>query len=68
MTGVMKTLGYRREKKRLVADPIRAQSKESVHIRGAERVNKFPPIYQEVNILLIDKVISSTAETEARTC
>jgi hypothetical protein len=61
------TLGYRREKKRLVADPRRAQSKESVHIRGAGMISIHPLSCQEENVLLIDNEMSSTGETKART-
>lgn len=35
MTGVIATLGYRREKKRFVAEPKSANKKDRVHIRGA---------------------------------
>lgn len=61
------TLGYRREKKRLVADPRRAQSNESVHIRGAGLISIHLLSWQEENVLLIDNEMSSTGETKART-
>jgi hypothetical protein len=51
MTGVIETLGYRREKKRFVEEPRIAKSIESAHIRG----------------VFIERVVLSTADTEART-
>jgi hypothetical protein len=36
----MLTLGYLREKKRLMEEPKMAKSKDSVHIRGVFRLTK----------------------------
>jgi len=48
---VIVTLGYLNEKNMFVADPSKANSKDNIHIRG----------------VLIDKVMSSEAETAALT-
>ena len=52
ITGVIETLGYRKEKKRFVEDPRMANKRDSTHIRG----------------VLIERAVLSTADTEARTC
>lgn len=52
ITGVIETLGYRNEKKRFEDDPRIEKMVDNVHIRG----------------VFIDRVVLSTAETEARTC
>ena len=68
MTGVIETLGYRREKNRLVPDPIKAQSKERVHIRGAVSISAcFLLRRVDVVLLLIDADTSSMVETDALT-
>ncbi len=51
MTGVIATLGYRNEKKRLVADPAMAKIIDKVHIRG----------------VLMERVALSVGSTDART-
>jgi hypothetical protein len=51
MIGVRLTLGYRREKKRLVEEPAIANRMERIHIRGVS----------------IDRVRLSVAATEALT-
>jgi hypothetical protein len=52
MIGVRLTLGYRREKKRLVEEPAIANKMERIHIRGVS----------------MDRVRLSVAATEALTC
>ena len=52
MIGVRLTLGYLREKNRLVEEPAIANNKDRIHIRGVS----------------IERVMLSVAATEARTC
>lgn len=51
MMGVILTLGYLKEKNKLVDEPKIAKNMESTHMRG----------------VLMERVISSVAATEART-